>query len=149
MVLSCDVLCHASMPDKRVPFAELARVLRPGGVLLLNLPAFMWLHSSHDRAYHTDRRFTPGEVRGRLEEAGLEPLRVTCWNSVLFPAAVAVRLLRRLTRPEGSDLAAGSAAAAGPLFGAAFALERALLRRVPLPLGLSVFAVARRPPPSP
>lgn len=146
VVLSCDVLCHGSMPDKRVPFAELARVLKPGGVLLLNLPAFMWLYSSHDRAYHTDRRFTRPEVERRLRDAGLAPARVTYWNSVLFPAAAAIRLLRRFTRPEGSDLAAGSAAGASTLFGAAFALERALLRLGPLPFGVSVFAVARKPP---
>lgn len=145
VALSCDVLCHASLPDKAVPFAELARVLRPGGVLLLNLPAFQWLYSSHDRAYHTDRRFLRAEVRRRLDGAGLIPERITYWNSVLFPAAVGVRLLRRLTRPEGSDLAAGSGAAAGSLFAAAFAVERTLLRRMPLPFGLSVFAVARKP----
>jgi len=144
VALSCDVLCHASLPDKRAPLAEMARVLRPGGVLLLNLPAFQWLHSSHDRAYHTDRRFTRAEVAELLRGAGLAPLQVGYWNGVLFPAAAAMRLLRRVTRPEGSDLAAGSGAGAGRLFDAALALERALTRRVPLPMGLSVFAVARK-----
>lgn len=145
VVLSCDVLCHGSLPDKEAPLAEMARVLKPGGVLLLNLPAFQWLYSSHDRAYHTDRRFTRGEVRALLERAGLEPVRVIYWNSVLFPVAAGVRLLRRFTKPEGSDLAAGSAAAGGPLFDAAFALERALRRHVSLPFGVSVFAAARKP----
>src|SRR5687768_6961196 len=133
------------MPDKRVPFAELARVLRPGGVLFLNLPAFMWLHSSHDRAYHQDRRFTRPEVERHLRAAGLAPTLVTYWNSVLFPAAAAVRLLRRFTRPKGSDLATGSAAAAARFCGAAFALERALLQLASPPFGLSVFAVGRKP----
>ena len=95
--------------------------------------------------HNTDRRFTRGELRCLLETAGLAPARITYWNSVLFPAAAGVRLLRRFTRPEGSDLAAGSGASAGALFAAAFALERAILRRAPLPFGVSVFAVAGKP----
>lgn len=147
VVLSCDVLCHASLPDKRATFAELARVLRPGGVLLINLPAFQWLYSSHDRAYHTDHRFTPAEVHRLLAAAGLEPLRVTCWNSVLFPVAAGIRLLRRYTKPEGSDLAVGSGDALGPLFNGALTLERYLLRHMALPVGTSVFASARKQDP--
>lgn len=145
VVLSCDVLCHRLLPDRLAPLREMARVLEPGGTLLLNLPAFQWLLSPHDRAVHQDHRFTRGEIRGLLAAAGLTPLRVTCWNALLFPAAVAMRAGRGLARSTGSDLAVGAGGSVGPLLHRVLGLERRLLRAVDLPFGLSVFAVARRP----
>lgn len=145
VVLSCDVLSHQRLPDRLQPVAEMARVLRPGGRLLLNVPACQWLLSSHDRAVQMDRRFSRRDIDELLRRAGLVPLRVTCWNTALFPIAAAVRLVRRVTRPGGSDLAAGSGAGAGAVLGSVLAAERRLLAHVDLPIGLSVFAVAAKP----
>ena len=144
VVLSCDVLGHRSLPDRRVPLAEMARVLKPGGLVLLNLPAFQWLLSSHDAAYGQDRRFTRAEAGPLLAAVGLELVSATYWNSLLFPAAVATRLWRRRSQPAGSDLAVGSGAGAGSALMAVLRLERALLRRLDLPFGLSVFVVGRK-----
>ena len=146
VVLSCDVLCHRTLQDRARPVREIARVLRPGGILILNLPAFRWLLSPHDHAVQQDHRFTRGEVQGLLRGAGLEPLRLTYWNGLLFPAAVAMRALRGLKGERGSDLAVDAGVGAAPLLERILGLERRLLRHVDLPLGLSVLAVARRGP---
>jgi ubiquinone/menaquinone biosynthesis C-methylase UbiE len=144
VVVSCDVLCHSSIPDKGVALNEIHRVLRGNGLVFLNLPAYQWLLSSHDRAYRTDRRFTRAAVLELLRTTGFEPVTVTYWNTFLFPAAVAVRAWRNFTGSEGSDLVAGSARPAGGLLGAVLGLERALIRLIPLPFGLSVLAVGRK-----
>ena len=144
VVVSCDVLCHSSIRDKSVALREMHRVLRTGGLVFLNLPAYQWLFSSHDEAYQQDRRFTRAAVLKLLRANGFEPVTATYWNSFLFPAAAVARLWRNLRNPEGSDLQTGSAQSASRLFGAMLRGERAFIRRFPLPFGLSVFAVGRK-----
>ena len=142
--LSMDVIQHAAISNKSAPLAEIHRVLKPGGLLLVNLPAYQWLHSSHDVAVHQDRRFTKGELCGMLRDAGFEVVEATYWNTVLFPIAVAVRLWRKWHPPRASDLDNAPSPTANRLFGAILAAERAMLNVFPVPFGLSVFAVARK-----
>ena len=145
VALSCDVLSHRSLPDRSIPLSEIHRVLRPGGVLFLNVPAYQWMLSAHDSAVHQDHRFTRKEVRGLLAEAGFAVEGVAYWNAALMPAAVAVRWARGMSGRTGSDLARGSGEALTGLFDAVLRAERALQSYVRLPFGLSIFAVARRP----
>ncbi len=140
-VVSADVLYH--VPDDALALRELARVLRPGGTLVVNVPAHRWLWSYHDVATHALRRYTRGEVRAKLAAAGLAAERVTHWNTLLLPLVAARR--RLLPAPRGgSDVQAFSA----PLewvFGTAMALERGWLGTgADLPCGSSILAVGTK-----
>lgn len=145
LALMIDLLYHRDVSDKHAALAESARVLRPGGVLLVNVPAYEWLRSSHDEAIQTGHRFTRGEVVTLLESSGLEPLRVTYWNAALFPAIAFLRLWRRFSPHPGSDLEGYKDGFATKVLGGVLGLERTLLQFVDLPVGLSILAVARRP----
>lgn len=146
-VVSLDVLYHRAVGDPVVALQEYRRVLRPGGVLILNVPAYAWLHSRHDEAIHTGRRFTRGALVRMVEDAGLEIRRATYWNTVLFPAVAMLRLAGKASGDARSDLEATPGRLQQCVGNAALAVERGMMKGVNLPVGLSVFVVARKASP--
>lgn len=142
VALMLDVLYHKNVAEPAQVLREVRRVLAPGGVVVINVPAYRWLYSSHDVAVQTGRRFTRGEITRMLREAGFEVVQSSYWNTALFPAVCAVRLLRRWIPPGTSDVKAGSAMV-NRVLGGVLALERACMRCTSLPFGVSVFVVAR------
>jgi SAM-dependent methyltransferase len=137
-VFSADVLCHRGVE----PVAALHAIrccLKPGGVLILNLPAYRWLLSGHDHAVDNVRRFGRGEVAGLLQQTGYGSIRIGYWNSLLFP----VMLLQRLTHPQGGSDVGLLPAPIERLFYAMVALEAWLGDRgLNFPFGGSILATA-------
>ena len=144
VVTSFDVLYHAWIKDDAQAMRELARVLKPGGLILVKAPALRILWGAHDEAVHSRHRYTRGELERLLEGAGLKLVRSTYANSLLFPVLLSRRFLDRLLNRHGSDVAL-----LPPLVERAFlgllTIEAGLLRAFDLPLGASVFAMGRKP----
>jgi SAM-dependent methyltransferase len=139
-VVSADVLCHAGV-DEQGALAALRRSLRPGGILVLNLPAYRWLYSGHDAAVANARRYGRHEVELMLRESGFARVRARYWNTFLFPLMV---LRRKLWRTAGSDVAL-LPAPLERLFAAVIALECRFAAQRRLPFGGSILAVAVKP----
>ena len=139
--IAADVLCHRAVnPD--VALAELHRVLRPGGILVLNMPAYAWLLSAHDRQVHNARRWTAAGTRAALARAGFTRVRARYWNGLLLPLMVLQRKLLARGQTAASDVAAFSPWLDATLY-AITAIERRL--GLVLPAGGSVLATAIRP----
>jgi ubiquinone/menaquinone biosynthesis C-methylase UbiE len=144
LIVSFDVICEMGV-DERVALCEFHRILKPGGLVVLRLPAYDWLRGRHDVATHIRHRFTRSELSTKLRGNGLEPVHLSYANSLLFPLVVIKRLSERLLKPDqtGSDLTLDP----GPLnkvFRSILYAESPLIRTVGLPFGLTVVAVARR-----
>jgi SAM-dependent methyltransferase len=140
VVVSADVLCHAGV-DEQGALAAFRRSLRPGGILVLNLPAYRWLYSAHDAAVANARRYGRHEVEMMLHESGFARVRIRYWNTFLFPLMV---LRRKLWRAAESDVAR-LPAPLERLFSAVIAAECRLASHLRLPFGGSILAIAVKP----
>lgn len=142
LIAVLDVIEHVD--DDVGALAAMAECLTPGGAILVAVPAHPWMWSAHDEVNHHKRRYTKATLGAAIEGAGLTHAGLRWFNSLLFPAAVAARLAGRLTGKDDSD----DSPPAKPLnvvFEKIFGLERYLVGRVPLPPGLSILTLVRKP----
>src|ERR1700719_1793995 len=141
-VICSSVLYHQWVGDVEGAVQEMHRVLRPGGALLIIVPAFPFLHSAHDEAVMTARRFRKREIRELLQKQNFKIRRLTYWTTLLFPLAVAARTLGgskmgRVFETNGDSLIQRA-------LGQIMRLELHALKWISLPFGVALFAVARR-----
>jgi SAM-dependent methyltransferase len=147
LATSFDVLYCLPDDVERRALEEMWRVLRPGGVVLVNVAALDVLRGAHSTLTHEIRRYTPASLRARLERAGFRVERLTFTNCALFPPALASRGLERLTGRAAQASAADLRVPARPVnavLDTALAGEAALLSMVNLPIGTSIMAVGRK-----
>ena len=144
-VTSFDVIYHDWVGDDRAAVAEMARVLRPGGALLVRVPALELLRGAHDAEVLTRRRYTLGELRALVAGCGLRVQRSTYCNSLLFPLLLARRTLDRLLGRHGSDVGFLPPPLEG-LFRRVMELEAFCVRHgLRFPLGASAVVLATKP----
>jgi len=142
LVTCFDVICHRGVVDDVKALREFRRVLRPGGIGLVRLPAFDWLWGEHDAAVHTIRRYSTAQLADRMRQAGFELLQATYGNILLFPLAVAKRKIERWLPAAPTDLTVPP----GPInraFEGVLLLETPLQRVIKMPVGLSAIAIGR------
>jgi SAM-dependent methyltransferase len=139
LVALLDVLEH--IDDDRAALRALGRTLTPTGRLLISVPAMPWLWSHHDEIHHHKRRYTRTTLGSVVEDAGLRVHSIGHFNTLLFPVAVAQRLLQRVTGRE-STADELPPPALNAVLRTVFRVERHVVGRVPLPVGLSLYAIA-------
>jgi SAM-dependent methyltransferase len=134
-----DVIEH--IDDDHAALASIAAKLKPGGKFVMTVPAHQWMWSAHDVVNHHKRRYSKGSLKQLVECSPMQLQKVGYFNSVLFPLAVAERAASKLRGKDSADVKLPPA----PLNTALekiFQAEGYLVGRLPLPPGLSLFAVA-------
>jgi SAM-dependent methyltransferase len=138
--VSADVLCHAAV-DPAAALGELKRVLRPGGRLIVNMPAYQWMLSAHDRRVHNVRRLTTRTTAAMLLQAGFERVDADYWNGLLLPLMILQRKV--LARGDAMSDVAPFPPWLDAILRGMTDVERHL--PFPLPAGGSVLAIAEKP----
>ncbi len=146
LVTALDLVEH--LPDDAACTREMVRVCRPGGTLLWTVPAYPWLWGRQDRVSQHRRRYRRSEFRDLIEGTGVEVRLFTSINSLLLPAVAAVRGFRRVVPEQGeprSDFHLTGPPAINRLLGRVLGAEAWAVRRFPLPAGVSLLCLARKP----
>lgn len=144
LVTSFDVLCHGAVENYRQALNEFNRVLKPGGRILLRLPAYNWLRAHHDQVVHSVRRFTATELRQDLRTSNFVIEKLSYANTLLFPVAAGKRFLESLFPPaDGSDVHP-NAPWQDALLSRFLFMEAQWLINFNLPFGLTVIVIGRK-----
>jgi SAM-dependent methyltransferase len=141
-----DTIEH--VPDDGRVLGECRRALSDGGLLFISVPAYQFLYANNDRVAHHERRYTARQLRRKLAGAGLDPVKITYFNTLLFPAilptVLAKKVQERLVDPgDRTNLSHAPPAIANRLLAAVMSSERHLLSRVNMLFGHSIIAIAR------
>ena len=142
-VLMLDVLEHVREEEKAL--AEAYRVLKQGGILILNCPAYNWLWSYHDDSAKHMRRYTRRQLKQKVIKTGFSIDKATYLNWLLFPIVAGVRLVSRLGRGKAAKSDVGRV----PFWARSwlyiiFSSELRVLKYINFPYGLSVSIVAKK-----
>lgn len=143
VITMLDVIEH--IEDDHEALVAVRDLLAPGGVLIVTVPALAWLWSEHDVVLHHHRRYVRSQLVSVLERAGFRIERASYYTSLLLPAVAAERLAKKLRPRPGPpryDVSVPSRLV-NDLLSGVMSLERRMLAAVDMPLGSSLFAVAR------
>jgi SAM-dependent methyltransferase len=142
LVALLDVLEH--VPDDLASLKAIGKRLKPGGALLLTVPANPWMWSAHDTAHHHFRRYTKKQLASLFAQAGFEIQLLSYFNSLLYPLVAAARIAGKITRKESADDQLPGDFV-NKVLQSIFGLEAGFIGKLPMPFGVSLVAVVRGP----
>jgi SAM-dependent methyltransferase len=146
LVTLFDTIEH--IPDDDRALRECRRVLAPDGRVFISTPAYQFLYANNDRVAHHERRYSARGLRRRLVGAGLDPVKVTYFNTLLFPVILPAVLVKkaqeRMSNPgDRTNLSHAMHPLMNRALAATMGSERHVLARTTFPFGHSIIAIAR------
>ena len=142
--MALDIIEHIDEDLSAVK--ELNRILKPGGRLILTVPAFQFLWTNHDLALHHKRRYTRSGILSILRLGGFENEKATYWNFFLFLPVATIRLLKRF-HPSADEMQTDLAEMPfhlNRLLQELIGIENWIIEQIDLPVGISVMCICRK-----
>jgi SAM-dependent methyltransferase len=143
-VLALDVLEH--LDGDVAGLREAARLVKPGGLLMITVPAFPSLWGSNDVVCHHRRRYTKSTLTDLFRRAGLPMPTIAYFNALLFIPIAGLRWTRRALgklERHRSDCEDSHPGMLNDLLTKVFAAERYFITRKSFPVGVSMMATLR------
>ena len=142
LITALDVIEHV---DRDIDSLKAIRSrLVPGGKVVITVPAYMFLWSSHDELNEHKRRYTLTELNTKLVQAGFTVTKISYFNTLLFPVVFVVRMLNNVMKRDGASDVDMPSRPLNFVLGKIFGIEIYLLKYMNLPFGVSILAVARK-----
>lgn len=142
VVVALDVIEHLEKDEEAIK--EIYRVLKPQGIAIITVPAFVFLWGVTDIVSHHIRRYTLQELRGKIENGNFSIIRSSYFNTFLFPFIALVRfVVRHLHVPMKSEASEGKGLINYVLF-SIFYVESILLRYINFPFGVSAIVICKK-----
>lgn len=136
-----DVLEHIS--EDETALASLAPLLKPTGHIILTVPAYQWLFSNHDIYHHHFRRYNSRRLKITSQNAGLLIKHASYFNSLLFPAAAAARILEKFSKSSTPIGGEEPSHIINRILVTIFSCEAPLVASSGIPFGLSLLAILK------
>lgn len=148
LVTSIDVIYHEMVTDDIQALNEMYRVLKPGGLLIIRVPAYNWLFRVSDKHVHTRQRYSLNELKLKMTKVGFLIERISYTNFVLLLPAIISWTIEKIFKPSSTH----SPLTQVPnfinlLISRAISLESLIITRYRIPVGLGVVVVAKKPGP--
>ena len=141
LICMFDVLEHIDQDTETL--TAMKQLLTKDGRILVTVPAYQWLWGAHDEFLHHKRRYSATVLRQAIKDAGLQPLKTSYFNTILFPLAAIVRIKDKLFANRTVTGTAIPPAIINTAFSTLFGAERFLLERFNLPFGVSLLCVLK------
>lgn len=145
VITSVDVLYHQQVRDDTKAVDEFYRVLKPGGVVVIKVPALDWLKGHHDVVVHTRHRYTTKEIDQLLKKSGFIVRKVTYAYLLLFPLLMLKRLTDKYLPSKESSEVQQFPSFINQLLILIQSIEDRIMLWLNLPFGFSIYAVAEKP----
>lgn len=145
LVTCIDVIYHKQVKNDIGALSEIRRILRPGGVLVLRVPANRYLMSAHDRHVHTARRYSKKELDRKLRQAGFVVKYISFVHSPIFLVSLIRLIVERLMHKQATSTIGKVNPVVNSILKIMLRLEADVVcRGVAIPFGQGLVAVARR-----
>ena len=134
-----DVLEHIDQDTETL--TAIKKLLKKNGVILITVPAYQWLWSTHDAFLHHKRRYSAHQLKKIITNCDLNSVKLSYFNSILFPLAVAARVKDKLLHNSSATGTKTPPPIINSLFNFLFSSERFLLKHYNLPFGVSLLGI--------